>query len=159
MACGLRQLVEVAMRAMSPSLNEPCTAVQAIDHMTVLLVRMAREGVPGGIVRGEGGALLVATPNADLADHIRLAVDQPRRYGAQEPVVAVRFLKLLDEVGALAPEAARPALRSEVERVRAHAEGQAAEIDDPGPVRGEAEAALAAIEGRPLPRGAPSVRL
>lgn len=158
-AYGLRQLVDVAVRAMSPSLNDPYTAVQAIDHMTVLLCRMAREGVPGGVVRDETGAVLVAAPSADLADQVRLAVDQPRRYGAQEPAVAVRLLKLLGDVGVLAPREARDALRSEVERVRAHAEGQASETDDLDPVRDEARAAMASIEGRPPPRGASSVRL
>ena len=147
-AYGFRQLVDVAVRATSPSLNDPYTAVQAIDHMTVLLCRLAKEGVPDGVRRDANGAVLAAVPGVDLADYVKLACDQTRRYGAQEPAVAARLLKLLRDVGALAPEDAKPMLRAEVGRVLDHA-----------PVEDEAEAALAWIDGRPAPQEASFVRL
>lgn len=158
-AYGFRQLVDVAVRAMSPSLNDPYTALQAIDHLTVLLCRLAREGVPSGVRRSADGAVLVAAPGSDLADYVRLATDQPRRYGAQEPAVAVRLLQLLRDVGALAPEDAKPALRAEVKRVLDHAEQQASDTDDLAPVRDAAQAALAWMAGRPQPQEASFVRL
>lgn len=145
---GFRQLVDVAVRAMSPSLNDPYTAIQAIDHMTVLLCGLARSGMPDGVVRDADGALLVAVPGADLADYLRLAIDQPCRYGGGEPAVAVRLLKMLSEVGALAPSEARQAIEAEIDRVSAYASSQMNEHDDLTSVQEEAAAARAALNGQ-----------
>ncbi|WP_181408113.1 DUF2254 domain-containing protein [Pararhizobium mangrovi] len=156
---GLRQFVDVAVRAMSPSLNDPYTAIQAIDHMTEIVCRLARDGVPGGIVRDEDGALLVAPPGLDLAGYVQLAVEQPARYGGAEPSVVVRLLQLVRNAAALAPEEARPALREEVERIRRHATDQARNDTDLAPIQEEAEAALAWLDGKVTYPEASPVRL
>jgi uncharacterized membrane protein len=146
-AYGFRQLIDVAVRAMSPGINDPYTAVQAIDHLTVLLARLAREGVPRFVRYDDDGAVLVAAPSPDLFTYLSLVCDQVRRYGGQEPVVAVRLMKMLRDVSASAPDEVQPRLRAEVERLLEHAEKNAKETDDLEPVRAEAKTALEWIDG------------
>lgn len=156
---GFRQLVDVAVRAMSPSLNDPYTANQAIDHMTVLLCRLARDGLPNGVARDGDGALLVAVPGADLADYVRLAVDQPCRYGGSEPAVVVRLLKMLADVGTLAPTEAHSAIDAEIERVRDYAMDQMNDRDDLASIREEVSAARAALNGQAPVHSSPALRM
>lgn len=52
-AYGVRQLLDIALRALSPSLNDPTTAAQAVDHLRNVLLEMRRLG-PGGPVHRDG---------------------------------------------------------------------------------------------------------
>lgn len=140
-AYSLRQLVDVAVRAMSPSTNDPYTAMQALDHLTMLLCRLAHEDMADGVRRDRDGTLLVQTPVLGLEAYVRLACDQPRRYGGHEPAVAMRLLKLLRNVASRAPDRMQPALRSEIDRVLEHAERHMTPEDDLDPIRVEAETA------------------
>ena len=148
---GLRQLVDVAIRARSPSLNDPYTAVEAIDHLTTMLCRLAGRPLGGRIRSDDRGRVLVAQPGPDLLTCVELACDQIRRYGSHEPAVAVRLLILLREVGVRAPEEARPALHDQVARLVEHTEAAAGHDDDLRPVRPAAQTADARIDGRIVP--------
>jgi uncharacterized membrane protein len=95
---GLRQLVDVAARALSPGINDPTTAVHVIGHLSVLLCGLAtRAPGPDHVTDDEGRVrLVVALPS--LGDCLDLCMDQPRRYGAADPAVAPRLLYLLQEL-------------------------------------------------------------
>lgn len=158
-AYGFRQLVDVAVRAMSPSLNDPYTAMQAIDHLTVLTCDIARRGVPNNVLQFADHHVLVAVPSLDLIDYVRLACDQPRRYGVQEPAVAVRLLGLIRDVATHAHPDANKALHHELERIEQHAR-RAAEVGaDLSPVEAAADAARAAISGARSMQDASHVRM
>lgn len=158
-AYGFRQLVDIAVHAMSPALADPYTAMQSIDHLTILTCHLAARGLPEGARRDEDGRIRVIAASLDLRDFVRLACDQIRRYGGHEPGVAVRLLKLLEEVAAQAPASMQPVLRLEVQRILDQAEEQVTRHDDLDPVRDQAKAALAAIDGQVLLQEASYVRL
>lgn len=147
---GLRQLVDVAIRAMSPSLNDPYTAVEAIDHLTTMLCRLAERPL-GARVRRDDGRIVVAQPGPDLLTCVELACDQIRRYGGHEPAVAVRLLILLREVAVHAHHDMRSQLHAQVQRVVDHAETAAQADGDVRVVRAAADTASAWIDGNVVP--------
>jgi len=107
-AFGLRQLTDVATKALSPGINDPTTAVHALSHSSALLCELValRLG-PKGLHDDDGaddGAddddrvrrglrVLVARPS--VSDLLDLAVAQPRRYGAADPSVLSALYELL----------------------------------------------------------------
>lgn len=116
---GLRQLTDIAAKALSPGVNDPTTATHALGHSSSLLCTLARLPLGDELVHDEHRALRVVVRRPEFADLLALAVDQPRRYGAGEPQVAERLFQLLGEVAWVAPGTAqRRALREELGRLR-----------------------------------------
>jgi uncharacterized membrane protein len=117
-AFGVRQLVDIALRALSPGINDPSTAVQAIDRIHDLLRRLAvrrfptRERIVDGVVR-----LVLARP--DWEDYVRLAIDEIRRAGQGQLQVEHRLHVMLDDLRSIAPEDRQAVLRQERERLDA----------------------------------------
>jgi uncharacterized membrane protein len=90
---GIRQLVDTACKALSPAVNDPYTAVQAVHHLSDILVTLASRSLGSVVVRRSDGALVV--PARRFADYLASAVGPIRRYGAAEPTVAVALLELM----------------------------------------------------------------
>ena len=103
-AFPVRQLADVALRGLSPSLNDPTTAENAMNSLADILVRFAAQPV-APVVRTDvdGEPRLVATPPA-LDDLVRLGFEQVRVKAATYPVVCARLLVLLGEVERAAGE-------------------------------------------------------
>ena len=59
---ALRILVDIAIKALSPAINDPTTAVQALDQVEDLLLRLGRVDLAGGRVRDERGSLRLVFP-------------------------------------------------------------------------------------------------
>ena len=97
-AYGVRQLVDVALKALSPGVNDPTTAQDAIFHLgTVLVARLTSPVAPTAYDDGHGRTLLTphATTDADLAE---LACAELRRAAAGQPAVIVYLLEMLSLV-------------------------------------------------------------
>lgn len=94
-AFPLRQLADVALKGLSPGINDPTTAENAMDSVTDSLVRLARQPEPALLRLAPSGTprLRATTPSLDAL--IRLGFDQVRRDGAAQPSFAVRLLELL----------------------------------------------------------------
>jgi uncharacterized membrane protein len=92
---GIRQLVDVALRALSPGVNDPTTAQDAIFHLgTVLVDRLTSPPAPTAYCDGHGRYLLTphALTDGDLAE---LAIAELRRSAADQPAVAVYLLQMI----------------------------------------------------------------
>lgn len=96
---GIRQIADIASKALSPGVNDPTTAVHAISHLSAMLCSLTElpEQHPGLV--DDDGALRVIRGIHEFDDLLEVAVQQPRRYGASDPDVATRLLALLREVG------------------------------------------------------------
>jgi uncharacterized membrane protein len=99
---GLRRLVDTANRALSPAINDPYTAIQAVHHLTVLLCSLARRRLGDQLCRDREGTVRVAVPLPDFAEYLVRSTAQIRRFGAAEPAVMRSLVQLLREVGSLA---------------------------------------------------------
>jgi uncharacterized membrane protein len=100
---GFRQLVDVAVRALSPGINDPSTAVQAIDQLHDLLRVVATRAERAGVVRDAGGRPRLFLSAAGFTDLARLAFDEIRLAGAGQLSVARRMHASLLELRACAP--------------------------------------------------------
>lgn len=97
-AFGLRQLGDVVNKALSPGINDPTTAIHALGHMSALLCELACRDLGPLLLRDEQGTVRVVLARPDLADLLDVALTQPRRYGAADPMVLGRLLTLLREL-------------------------------------------------------------
>lgn len=114
-AFGFRQLVDIAERALSPGINDPTTAVQALDQLHELLRRLATRPLRTGVhLDGEGDVRLVLPPER-LDDYLDLALAEIAQYGADSRQVQHRIARMLDDVEA----AALPQHRAALTRARA----------------------------------------
>lgn len=93
------QLAEVAVRALSPSVNDPFTAIACLDWLGAGLCRAANGHEPGPVRTDDEGRprILFHSPLtfAGLVDH---SLDLIRQHGAGMPAVAIRMLETLEEV-------------------------------------------------------------
>ena len=96
---GIRRLVDIANKALSPAINDPYTGVQAVQHLSVLLCRLARLRLGDWTVHDPQGELRVAVSRPKFADYLRLGTAQIRRYGAAEPALTRALIVLLRDVG------------------------------------------------------------
>ena len=97
-ALGVRQLTDVAVKALSPGINDPTTAVHALGHSSALLCMLARRDLGPRVLCDDEGRVRVVLARPDLSSLLRLALDQPTRYGAEEPALLERSMKLLREL-------------------------------------------------------------
>lgn len=101
---GLRQIVDIALKALSPAVNDPSTACTCIDHLGRLLLRIAARRAPQTVfTTGLGGRVIV--PNTRFRDCVDVAFDQLRQYGASDMAVQLRMLRVLTELAGVVTDA------------------------------------------------------
>jgi uncharacterized membrane protein len=153
-AFGIRQLVDVACKALSPAVNDPYTAVQAVDHLSVIFCALARRPLGAHVARDGLGVVIV--PARRFGDYLSVMCGLIRRYGAGEPTVAHALLRLLGNCAAVAgddPEHGA-AIGEQARIIVADAEREVAQPADLTFVRAEAESVLqAAARPQPGPSG------
>ncbi len=93
---GLRQLVDVALKALSPGINDPTTAQDAIFHASALLAEALRRHPPARFRNGEQGRRLVILQQHTHDDLVRLTFDEIRRAAVSQPTVCVYILEALE---------------------------------------------------------------
>ncbi|HEU5301195.1 MAG TPA: DUF2254 domain-containing protein [Acidimicrobiia bacterium] len=98
MALGFRQLVDIALRALSPGVHDPTTAVESVSHIGSLLRELLGRDLPPRIVAGEEGRRLFRPHDFDHADYVGLAFDQVRRASTSEPVVGTAILASIEDL-------------------------------------------------------------
>lgn len=92
---GVRELVDVALRALSPGVNDPTTAQDAIFHTTAVLVELLQRDPPPSVRTGRNGARLVLSEQHTHRDLVGLAFDEVRRAAAPHPTVCIYLLEAL----------------------------------------------------------------
>jgi uncharacterized membrane protein len=114
---ALRILVDVAIKALSPAINDPTTAVQALDQVEDLLLRLGRADLSAGRVRDGRGDLRLVFPVPRWEDFLVLAFDEIRYCGANSIQVMRRMRALLQDLMAHVPPERRVALQRYLARV------------------------------------------
>ncbi|WP_435746164.1 DUF2254 domain-containing protein [Nocardioides sp. SYSU DS0663] len=146
-AFGFRQLEDIAVKALSPGINDPVTAAHAIGHMSDLLVRLTRCRLGPTVHEDDAGRGRAVVPDRDLRYYLDLACGQVRRYGAGESTVLVALLRMLRDVAVAArDEGQRAAVVEQADRIVAAAE--TAQPADREPIEDLRDRVTAALEGR-----------
>lgn len=151
-AFGVRQIVDIAVRALSPGVNDPTTAVDAIGSLMGVLSELARRQLGHELAVDDGGVLRVVLPRPGLPEYIDLGCDQIRRYGAAEPAVMAGLLRMLVEVGRLAgTDEERAAVARQSRLIVEDARRETAQPEDLTNLPELADLVTAALHGRPRP--------
>ena len=93
----INQLVEVAVRALSPGINDPFTAVNCVDHLSRGLSRLAERRICREH-RDRRGQVRVITEDISFADVLDTAFRQIRQYGRSSAAVLIRLLEALSAI-------------------------------------------------------------
>lgn len=114
---GFRQLVDIALRALSPSLNDPTTAVQCLDQIHDLLRRVVRAPFRSGEHHDRGGRLRFVEPPVQWADLVDLGMTEIVLACGGQVQVRRRLIQILDDLHTLAPPERRPPIVEQQTRV------------------------------------------
>lgn len=106
---GVRQIVDIALKAISPAINDPSTAVTCIDHLSRILVRIAARPDPPSTF-ALGGVARVSLKATSFEAMVDLAFTQIRQYGKGDMAVGLRLLRSLDVVAEVTEDPARKAV-------------------------------------------------
>jgi uncharacterized membrane protein len=129
---AFRILVDVAIRALSPAVNDPTTAVMALDQLHDLLRFVATRRLDVGEHRDAAGSVRLSVGLPRWEDYVSLAVDEIRQYGASSLQVARRLKALLSDLIDVAPEGRRHALHEELRLLARAVERTFLDVEDRG---------------------------
>jgi uncharacterized membrane protein len=114
-AFGIRQIVDMALRALSPSTNDTTTAVMCVDYLTSILSRLASRNVPSSH-RYEDGKLRMVTLGPTFASLVAESFDQIRGSAGGNVAILLRILDGLQTIASLTTSGSRQqVLREQVE--------------------------------------------
>jgi uncharacterized membrane protein len=145
---AFRIIVDIAAKALSKAINDPTTAVLAIDQLQSLLRAVGNRNLHDDEIRDAAGQLrlILRTPNWE--DFVQLTFSEIRLYGAENFQIARRLRAMIESLSRTLPDYRRPALRAEldlldgmIERSYASpADVALARVPDPQGIGGAAEA-------------------
>src|SRR5271157_187055 len=107
---AIRLLVDIAIKALSPAINDPTTAVQALDQIEDLLLRLSQRHLEIGRYRDSDIKLRLLIPFPTWDDLVRLAFDEICFYGATSAQVMRRMNALIADLTRAVPEERRATL-------------------------------------------------
>ncbi len=113
---GIRQLVDIALKALSPGINDTTTAVTCVDYLGAMLVQLANRRIEIAH-RDEDGVLRVVADRPGFEDLLALAMDEIRLNAKGNVGVLTRQLEVLGIVAGVAPAVRRRAVAKQVELV------------------------------------------
>jgi uncharacterized membrane protein len=147
---GVKQLVEIALRALSPGVNEPFTAITCIDRLTEGLARAAAAPVPRSRWQDEQGQPRVFVQAQGFETLLRAAFDPIRIFGGTNPAIYARLLESLAELGLVARRRAdRQLLRREADVVMRTAARNIREDEDLAYVEARYQTTIRQLDGTP----------
>lgn len=111
---AFRILVDIAIKALSPAINDPTTAVLALDQIHHLLLGIGRRQLNDGQDRDQEGVLRLVYVTPAWSDYVLMAVSEIRQYGAGSLQVDRRLRALLNHLTEELPDERRPPLREEL---------------------------------------------
>jgi uncharacterized membrane protein len=127
---AFRIIVDVASKGLSPAINDPTTAVLAVDQIHHLLRNVGQRRLDDGRICDANGRLrlIYRTPNWD--DFVQLAVTEIRQFGGASVQIARRMRAMLENLIQTLPEERRPLLQQELKLLHRSAERSFAEPED-----------------------------
>jgi len=150
---ALRILVDVAIKALSPAINDPTTAVQALDQIEDLLLRLGQCELDAGRFRDAAGHLRLEMPVPSWDDLVVLALDEIRFCGATSVQVMRRLRALLRDLTEHVLPERRAALEYYLTRVDKGIRRDFADDDDQRDALEQDRQGLGMTRERQQPRG------
>ncbi len=114
---GIAQVVEIAIRALSPAVNDTFTGVACVDWLADALLTLAERPPLGGNWYDKSGRLRVWMPTVRLERLCKLAFDQIRQASAATPAVLIRQLDAIPRLAPRLPDACRQVLYEQADAI------------------------------------------
>ncbi len=121
-AFAFRLLADISAKALSPGVNDPTTATQALDQIEMMLRQIGVRRLEPGVGRDAGGSVRFVYPVPSWEDYLALAVDETRQFGEGSVQVTRRLRALLEDLREAVPEPRRAAVDAELQLVDASAD-------------------------------------
>ncbi len=116
-AFGLRQIVDIALKALSPAINDSTTGVTCIDYLTAILAELAARPACSAFIFDQNGVLRVVVNQQKFEDFFDLAFNQIRQSASGNVAVIMRLLTAIEVLSAInkkLPSAAEQTERHEL---------------------------------------------
>ncbi len=97
--CAILELAQLAVRALSPGINDPFTAMNGIDRLSAALGRLVQRKLPSRDRCDQDGQLRVIADRVTFGEALAAAFNQIRQNAADAPPVGVRLLEGLESLG------------------------------------------------------------
>ena len=125
---GVVQIVDIALRAISPAVNDPTTAISSIDQLSSVLIRWVSRAPPQSYYYDPPHVLRVIAPWIGFDGLIDLAFEQIRHYSVADAAVSLRLMRALGDISVAAAD---PAIRLRLlERGKRLVAGCAGRLED-----------------------------
>ncbi len=111
---AFRVLVDIAIKALSPAINDPTTAVLSIDQLHRLLRLAGQRQLRSEQILDEAGQVRVIFRTPNWEDFVHLTFWEIRHYGAENIQIARRLRAMIENLIETVPEFRHPALREEL---------------------------------------------
>lgn len=118
-AFAMRIVVDTAIRALSPAINDPTTAVHGLDVLEVLVRELAGHDLDGSFARDEGGQVRLVWRSPRWDDLLDLAFEEIREYGASSVQICRRLRAVLEDLLASTPDVRHAAIDAHQRRLDA----------------------------------------
>jgi uncharacterized membrane protein len=141
---GVRQIVDIGLKAISPAMNDPSTCSTCIDHLGDLMRRLSGRRGGARVIR-DGDAIRLMIPAQTFADLLDLAFNQLRQYGRGDLAVANRIMHALADIAKVTEDPARRKAVSQQARLLMEGISAAFAPED----RVELESRYAGLKGLP----------
>ena len=127
---GIVQIVDIALRAISPAVNDPTTAISAIDQLSSIMIRWTSRTPPQSHYYGPPHVLRVIVPWTDFDGLLDLAFEQIRHYSISDAAVSLRLMRALGDISSTTSDpTVRRRLLERGKRVVDGCDGQIQEFD------------------------------
>src|SRR6478672_5689072 len=113
-AFSFRIVADIALKALSPAINDPTTAVLAIDQLHRLLRQVGTRQLSEEMIRDEAGTLRVIFRTPNWQDYVDLAFSEIRRCGAGNFQVARRLRAMIENLMSTLPKHRGAALQEQL---------------------------------------------
>ena len=95
----IRHLVDIALRALSPGINDENTSLVVIDHLRNALSQLACKRIPSHTYRDQHGVLRVVGRGNDFAGILEAALNQIRQAAGSHPAVIIEVTRTIARIG------------------------------------------------------------
>jgi uncharacterized membrane protein len=112
---AFRIIIDIALKALSPAINDPTTAVIAIDQLHRLLRKAGNQNLRTDEILNDSGKLLVIFRTPNWEDFVHLAFTEIRHCGAQNMQIARRLRAMIENLIQTLPNHRHPALKQELQ--------------------------------------------
>jgi uncharacterized membrane protein len=95
---GVLQIVDIALKAISPAVNDPSTAINCVDQLTRILIRWVGRAPPASLLCDPPHVVRVIIPWTDFDHLLDTAFEQIRHYSVNDIAVSLRLLRALNDL-------------------------------------------------------------